>query len=214
MKAKLLTAALFCFTSCVFIQYAAAQTANTLSSNYIAYNSKPSESNSAFASAKTNSESKTAAGSATFAAAYRASEQYVFNNLSSIKKFFSVPDIYFDLDDAAIRPDAEPVLDYIVTLMKEHPEIRVAATAHCDSRNSDYNQGLAIRRAQAANAYLVSKGISAQRILLEKRGRPSVPNPCTNNPACTLAEQQLNRRTEFNIIVNGINLAYVSSFTD
>ena len=147
-------------------------------------------------------------------AAYRSTEQFVFNNLSSLKKIFAVPDIYFDLDASAIRADSEPVLNHIVNLMTEHPEISIAATAHCDSRNSGYNQKLAIRRAESAKAYLVSKGISSGRIVIEKHGRPAAVNPCSSNPGCTLDEQQLNRRTEFNVIVNNINLAHVSSFAE
>lgn len=146
--------------------------------------------------------------------AYRHSEQFVFDNLSSLKKKYTISDIYYNLDEATIRPDALLVLDNLVDLLMEEPEIRIAVTAHCDSRMLQYNEKLALRRAEAAQAYLVSKGISPSRIVLEKHGRPSVKNPCTDNPNCTLAEQQLNRRTEFNIIFNDINLAHLSSFND
>lgn len=146
--------------------------------------------------------------------AYKHSEQFVFDNLSSLKKEFTISDIYYNLDEATIRPDAQLVLDNLANLLMEQPVICVAVTAHCDSRMLQYNEKLALRRAEAARAYLVSKGISQSRIVLEKHGRPSVKNPCAGNPNCTLTEQQLNRRTEFNIIYNDINLAYVSSFNE
>lgn len=145
---------------------------------------------------------------------YMRSEQFVFDNLTSLKKEYIISDIYYDLDNATIRSDALPVLDALVNLLIEQPKISVAVTAHCDSRMLKYNEVLAIRRAEAAQAYLVFKGISPSRIVLEKHGRPSVKNPCTDNPDCSIAVQQLNRRTEFNIIYNDINLAHLSSFND
>ncbi len=142
-------------------------------------------------------------------ALYMASEQYVFDNLAALKRFFTIGDIYFDLDQAEIRTDAMPTLNGIVNLMTEHPAISVAITAHADSRMSQYNSKLMLRRAEAALAYLVSQGIGADRLVIEKHGRPSVANPCDNDPSCSLVVQQLNRRTEFNVVYNGINLAQI-----
>lgn len=141
---------------------------------------------------------------------YLSSEQYVFDNLGSLKKFFSVNDIYFDLDQSAIRPDAIPVMDKLVNLMIEHPEISVAATAYSDTRFSKYNAQLAKNRAQSAIDYLVSKGIGADRLSIEKHGRPQTANPCNNDPSCSLNEQQLNRKAEFNIVYNGVNLGQIN----
>jgi len=143
-------------------------------------------------------------------AMYMVSEQFVFDNLSSLKKAFAVSDIYFNLDDATIRPDAIPVLNNLVILMKENPGIRVATSAYSDSRMSKYNEKLATSRAQSAINYLISQGISVDRLQIEKHGRPEMGNPCNDDPSCSLATQQLNRRTEFNIIFNGINLGHVN----
>jgi len=143
-------------------------------------------------------------------AMYMVSEQFVFDNLSSLKKAFAIADIYFDLDDASIRPDAVPVLNNLVVLMKENPGINVATTAYSDSRMSKYNEKLAANRAQSAINYLISQGISADRLQIEKYGRPNMGNPCNDDPSCSLAVQQLNRKTEFNIVFNGINLGHVN----
>ena len=143
-------------------------------------------------------------------AMYMVSEQFVFDNLSSLKKAFAVSDIYFNLDDATIRPDAIPVLNNLVILMKENPGIRVATSAYSDSRMSKYNEKLATSRAQSAINYLISQGISVDRLQIEKHGRPEMGNPCNDDPSCSLATQQLNRRTEFNIVFNGINLGHVN----
>ena len=143
-------------------------------------------------------------------AMYMISEQFVFDNLSSLKKAFSIADIYFDLDDATIRPDAVPILNYLVLLLKENPGINLATTAYADSRIAKYNKKLSLSRAQAAINYLISKGISADRLKIEKFGRPDMDNSCNGDPKCSITTQQLNRRTEFNIIYNGINLAHVN----
>lgn len=140
---------------------------------------------------------------------YMVSEQYVFDNLGLLKKFFAVSDIYFDFDQSAIRPDAIPELDKLVFMMMEHPEISLATTSYSDTRYSKYNEKLALLRAQAANNYLESKGIHKDRLFIEKYGRPQVANPCNNDPSCSLATQQLNRKTEFNVIYNGVNLGQI-----
>ena len=141
---------------------------------------------------------------------YMASEQFVFDNLNSLKRSFATSDIYFDLDEANIRPDAIPSLNNLVILLKENPGVNVAVTAFSDSRMAKYNDKLAFNRAQFAKTYFVSQGIKAERIVFEKYGRPDMSNPCNSNPNCSLASQQINRRTEFNIVLNGVNLGQVN----
>ena len=213
MKTKLFTAALILSANFIYSPYANAQDTKLpvkayRSVNFMAINNDPSHTERFSLTGSSNNEARNAASEKmNRRALYMVSEQFVFDNLGTLKKEFSVSDIYFDLDDAGIRADAIPVLDKLVNLMMENPGIYVATTSFSDSRMSKYNEKLALRRAQAANAYLVSKGIQAERLLIEKHGRPGMSNPCNNDPSCTLAVQQLNRRTEFNIVYNGINLA-------
>lgn len=183
------------------------------SANYMAAHTSASVLNTGMFDPGNNSSSAKAKESTDIMnrkAMYMISEQFVFDNLSSLKKAFAIADIYFDLDDASIRPDAIPVLNNLVILMKENPGISVATTAHSDSRMSKYNEKLATNRAQSAINYLISQGISADRLQVEKHGRPDMGNPCNNDPSCSLADQQLNRRTEFNIVYNGVNLGHVN----
>jgi outer membrane protein OmpA-like peptidoglycan-associated protein len=126
------------------------------------------------------------------------------------KTFFAVADIHFDLDQSAIRSDAIPILDKLVYMMMEHPEISLATTSYSDTRYAKYNEKLALSRAQAANNYLESKGISKDRLSVEKHGRSQVANPCNDDPSCSLATQQLNRKTEFNVVYNGVNLGQIN----
>jgi outer membrane protein OmpA-like peptidoglycan-associated protein len=215
MKRILSTSLILCSALAFVTQTSSAQNLNQTASNltkgssYIAFSDFSADK---ITETSYSVESKASAlkENASVRSLYMSSEQYVFDNLGSLKKFFSVADIYFDLDQSAIRPDAIPVLDKLVSLMMEHPEISVATTSYSDTRFSKYNEKLALSRAQAANAYLISKGISADRLLVEKHGRPQIANPCNNDPSCSLAVQQLNRKTEFNIVYNGINLGQIN----
>jgi outer membrane protein OmpA-like peptidoglycan-associated protein len=211
MRTKLFIAVLT--LSNIIISYNSAQAQINGSSSYMAVNTSikgPGTGQTDAVNVRLSDETMDSVTKLNRKMMYVASEQFVFDNLSSLKKAFSVADIYFDLDDATIRPDAIPVLNNLIILMKENPGINVATTAYSDSRMSKYNEKLALSRAQSAINYLISQGISADRLQIEKHGRPDMGNPCNNDPSCTLAAQQLNRRTEFNVVFNGINLGHVN----
>ncbi|MDB5119522.1 MAG: OmpA/MotB domain protein [Sphingobacteriales bacterium] len=136
------------------------------------------------------------------------SQQYVLNNCDSLKRAFSVESIYYDLDKWDIRPDARPALNELVELMKTYPNIKLISASHTDTRASDtYNKALSLRRGQSAKNYLVSKGINANRIRIEYYGKSRLVNNCKDDVPCTEDDQQLNRRTEFEVLLNGVNLS-------
>jgi peptidoglycan-associated lipoprotein len=108
--------------------------------------------------------------------------------------------IYFDFDRSDLRPEAQAALDRKIPLFQANPDMRIRISGHADSRGSDeYNVALGQRRAEAARAYLVQRGIAADRIEITSFGeeRPAVPN------ATTEAEHQQNRRDEFEIVAGG-----------
>lgn len=134
-------------------------------------------------------------------------QQYVLNNCDSLKKVFAVKNIYYDLDRYEIRPDARPALEELAALMRKYPEITIITSSHCDSRASEeYNRRLSLNRGANAKAYLVSKGIRADRIKIEYYGKTRLVNRCYDGVECSEADQQLNRRTEFDVILNGVNI--------
>ena len=108
--------------------------------------------------------------------------------------------IYLDFDKFDIRPDAAKELNKVVQVMNEYPELLIEAGSHTDSRGKDsYNMKLSERRAKSTVDYIVSKGISADRIEYKGYGETQLVNQCSNGVKCSKEEHQLNRRTEFTI---------------
>jgi peptidoglycan-associated lipoprotein len=73
--------------------------------------------------------------------------------------------IYFDFDRSFIRPDYRPLLEKKVEFLKEFTEYDIRIEGNCDERGTnEYNLALGDRRAESAKSYLISRGISADRI--------------------------------------------------
>jgi len=134
-------------------------------------------------------------------------QQYVLNHCDSLKKVFSVKNIYYDLDRSEIRPDARGALNELAELMRKYPEITIITSSHCDSRASEeYNRNLSLRRGESAKQYLVARGIRSDRIKVEYYGKTRLVNRCYDGVNCSEEDQQLNRRTEFDVILQGVNI--------
>ena len=74
-------------------------------------------------------------------------------------------DSHFDFDSAALRPSGMAALRENVQLLKENPDQEVKVAGYTSMRGTEeYNQKLSERRAAAVAAYLVSEGISKDRI--------------------------------------------------
>jgi len=103
-----------------------------------------------------------------------------------------ISNVLFDYDRFELRPEFFPVLDEVVTVLQNNPEVRVLLEGHADARGSQsYNQRLSERRAMAVMAYLVDRGISRDRLSARGWGesRPVAPNTTEEN-------MQKNRRVE------------------
>ena len=93
------------------------------------------------------------------------SEDEIFAQASmeEIQKQFS--DVYFDLDNAAIKDEGRTALTTNASYMKRRPSVRITIEGHCDERgSSEYNLALGERRATATKAYLVELGVPASSI--------------------------------------------------
>jgi peptidoglycan-associated lipoprotein len=104
-----------------------------------------------------------------------------------------VRDAYFDYDKADIRPDARAALSQTADFLKGHPSIKATIEGHCDERGStEYNLALGDRRATAVKQYLVSLGVSADRLSTVSFGKEK-PFCNESNESCW----QQNRRGHF-----------------
>jgi peptidoglycan-associated lipoprotein len=73
--------------------------------------------------------------------------------------------VYFDFDRSFIRPEYRPVLAKKVEFLKEFREYNLRIEGNCDERGTnEYNLALGDRRSDSAKNYLISLGISPDRI--------------------------------------------------
>ncbi|RDB02833.1 OmpA family protein [Runella aurantiaca] len=109
--------------------------------------------------------------------------------------------IYYDQGKDGIRPDAARELEKVVATMKRYPSLQAEILSHTDSRgDANFNQVLSQKRAQAVVDYMVSKGVSRNRLKPTGMGESTPVNGCVDGVICTEAEYQRNRRTEFKVL--------------
>ncbi|WP_158563253.1 OmpA family protein [Chitinophaga silvatica] len=119
-----------------------------------------------------------------------------------IDKPIVLNNIYYDFNKATLREESKIVLDTVVDILRENPKLTIEMSAHTDSIGSvKYNDKLSQARAQSCVDYLISRGISPNRLIAKGYGksRPIAPNSLPNgkdNPE----GRQLNRRTEFKVL--------------
>lgn len=78
---------------------------------------------------------------------------------------FEAASIYFDFDKSFIRQEYRPVLEKKAEFLKDNANIRIRIEGNCDERGTnEYNLALGDRRTTSALNFLVSLGISPDRI--------------------------------------------------
>lgn len=106
---------------------------------------------------------------------------------------FETEEIYFEYDSAVLLKESRSILDAIVSYLKKHSQYELTIIGHTDLNGSDeYNDKLSLDRANSVRDYLVSKGISTQRLKTRGAGKkyPRI------NEISPQADRR-NRRTEF-----------------
>lgn len=104
--------------------------------------------------------------------------------------------VNFDVDKATIRPEGFPILEHAYNVLKDNPSVKVEIQGHTDSDASDtYNQKLSQRRADAVKAYLVKRGIEADRMTTVGFGESK---PIADNNS--VEGKAKNRRIEFKVL--------------
>ncbi|MGP1676197.1 MAG: outer membrane protein OmpA [Giesbergeria sp.] len=113
-----------------------------------------------------------------------------------VDKVTMAADAHFDFDKSALKPEGKARLDDLVGKLKAVNLEVVIAIGHTDSIGSKaYNQKLSERRANSVKAYLVSKGVEANRIHTEGK---SETQPVADNK--TREGRARNRRVEIEVV--------------
>ena len=93
--------------------------------------------------------------------------------------------VFFNYDSSDLDSDAQELLQDQVAWLKQYSDVSVIVEGHCDERGTrEYNLALGEKRAQSVKNYLISLGISSDRISTISYGkeRPAVVG--SNDGAC------------------------------
>ena len=117
----------------------------------------------------------------------------------------ALQDVYYEFDSINLRSDAEETLKQNAEWMKANLTARVEVEGHCDDIGSDeYNLALGAKRAQIAKDFLVSQGVSADRLVTISYGKEA--------PACFEPTEECrvkNRRARF-VVFTELSTSYTS----
>jgi outer membrane protein OmpA-like peptidoglycan-associated protein len=98
--------------------------------------------------------------------------------------------VLFDFDSSALRQEALPALEPVIAALNARPEVHLEIEGHtCNIGTVEYNLALGERRANAVRAYLLQRGIAAERLSTISFGEE---RPAHDNGA--EATRRLNRR--------------------
>lgn len=143
--------------------------------------------------------------------------------LASITKPVVIDNIFYDFDRATLRPESKTALDEMAQVLRDNPNVTIEMASHTDRKGTDeYNIDLSGRRARSVIDYLISVGISPDRLQSQGYGE-SRPKTITKKLAREYpqfkegdvlteeyilalpeadqeAADQINRRTEFQVL--------------
>jgi peptidoglycan-associated lipoprotein len=93
-------------------------------------------------------------------------------SLDEINKNSPLKPVFFGLDASEIDGPGQKVLEANAEILKKYPGWQISIEGHCDERGTaEYNLALGERRAIAARNYLVSLGVSADRVKTVSYGK-------------------------------------------
>lgn len=118
-----------------------------------------------------------------------------------LAKLLQLSTIYFDFNKYNIRKDSEVEVEKVIAAMEKYPSLKIQVNSHTDSRGpAAYNLWLSQKRAESTINYMISKGISSDRLASEGFGETKLINDCYDGVKCSSEKHDLNRRSEFIIL--------------
>ncbi|MCZ2328837.1 peptidoglycan-associated lipoprotein Pal [Bartonella sp. F02] len=89
--------------------------------------------------------------------------------------------VFFSLDSSAVESDAKEILARQAEWLLRHPHYFILIEGHADERGTrEYNLALGQRRAVAVRDYLISLGVSSQRMQTISYGKERPVAVCDN----------------------------------
>jgi peptidoglycan-associated lipoprotein len=93
-------------------------------------------------------------------------------SLDELNRDSPLQPMFYEFDSAEISSRGQAVLDANAEVLKRYPTWVITVEGHCDERGTpEYNLALGERRAVAARTYLVSLGISPDRLRVVSYGK-------------------------------------------
>jgi peptidoglycan-associated lipoprotein len=93
-------------------------------------------------------------------------------SLDDLNRNSPLQPVFFEYDSSQLDATGQRALDADAGVLKANPRWMVTIEGHCDERGTaEYNLALGERRAVAARTYLVSLGISADRLRTVSYGK-------------------------------------------
>ncbi|MBX2985972.1 MAG: OmpA family protein [Bacteroidia bacterium] len=112
-----------------------------------------------------------------------------------------VTNLHYNTDNSDPLVLSQSVIDGFAAALLINPDYVIRITGHTDNVGTDqYNRDLGLRRAEETRDYLISKGISPDRIVVETQGES---NPISSNE--TSEGRAQNRRVEISIEPQRLN---------
>jgi outer membrane protein OmpA-like peptidoglycan-associated protein len=119
-------------------------------------------------------------------------------NLSAVKvgEKILLTNVFYEIDSWELKKESITELNNLSDLVSDNKDLIVEIGGYTDSTGTDaHNLGLSEKRALSVVNYLISKGISSDRLKYKGYGNTS---PIGDN--VTVEGRKLNRRTEAKII--------------
>ena len=105
-------------------------------------------------------------------------------------------DVFFSYDSFELSEEARQTLQANADWLQNNAEVKVEIEGHCDERGTaEYNLALGAKRARAAQDYLITLGVPAERLSVISYGE-ELPQCTDSNESCW----QRNRRSHFSVL--------------
>lgn len=138
-----------------------------------------------------------------FSTLYEGSNEEESERLSMLGSKFRIGqkavlnNIYFRSGSTSLNDEAVKVIDLVVALFEDYPELKLEIGGHTDNKEARSNRmEIALQRAEIVKSQLVNQGISADRIITKGYG---ATDPLASNDD-EEDGRELNRRIEVRVI--------------